>query len=101
MERKSLNIESPNLSTKCTNGYKIPRKPLKLWCGQIPEIYGYGIMVLERTEDEARKSLKRMYYGWKKSIQGEPRSFNKVMEYYGGRVFEVETGKQYYDDLGS
>ena len=77
------------------------QKVLKLWCGHIPEIYGYGIMVLECTEDEARKSLKRMYYGWKKSIRGEFRSFNEVMEYFGGEVFEVETGKQYYDELGS
>lgn len=82
------------------------QKPIKLWCGWIPEIYGYGIMVLEPTKDEARKSLKRMYYDWKKSIckrcdHGEIRTFNEVMEYYGGEVYEVETGKQYYDNLGS
>lgn len=89
-------IVSPNKSTKCTNGYK----PTKLWVGHIPEIYGYGIMVLEFSEDQARKSLKRMFNAWRKSMHGEF-TYPKAMDYFGGRIFEVETGKQYYDDLGS
>jgi hypothetical protein len=73
---------------------------LKLWCGHIPEIYGYGIMVIELTEDEARKSLKRMFTAWKKSMHGEF-GYARAMEFFGGKVFQIETGKQYYDDLGS
>jgi hypothetical protein len=73
--------------------------PTKLWCGHIPEIYGYGIMVLECTEDQARKSLKRMFRAWRKQMHG---NFNypEAMEFFGGRIFQVETGKQYYDNLG-
>jgi hypothetical protein len=75
-----------------------PRK-LKLWCGRIPEIYGYGIMVLECTEDECRKSLKRMFWSWKKTMHGEM-GYKEAFEYFGGSIFLVETGKQYYDNLG-
>lgn len=84
------------------NGLKIIHVDgaLKLWCGHIPEIYGYGIMVIELTEDEARKSLKRMFTAWKKTMHGEL-SYPKAMDYFGGRVFQIETGKQYYDGLGS
>jgi hypothetical protein len=74
------------------------QKPLKLWCGQIPEIYGYGIMVLERTEEEARKTLKREFYRFKKVFNGE-RGFQASMDWWGGRIFEVETGKGYNDDF--
>jgi hypothetical protein len=98
--KKSIIIKSPSYNTKCTSGYKIPKEPLKLWCGMIPEIYGYGLMVLELTEDQARKSLKRMFNAWRKSMHGEF-GYARAMEYFGGSIFEVETGKQYYDNLGS
>lgn len=75
-------------------------KPLKFWCGMIPEIYGYGIMVFECTEDQARKSLKRMFRAWKKTMHGEF-GYEKAFDYFGGRIFEVETGKQYYDNIGN
>lgn len=70
----------------------------KLWIGHIPEIYGYGIMVMECTEDQARKSLKRMFQAWRKSMNGEL-NYTQAMDYFGGKIFEVETGKQYYDDF--
>lgn len=73
---------------------------LKLWCGHIPNICGYGIMVLELTEDECRKSLKRMFNSWKRNVPHEF-TYTKAMDYFGGRIFQVETGKQYYDDLGN
>lgn len=75
-------------------------KPQKLWCGRIPEIYGYGLIVLECTEAEARKTLRREFQIMKKSFHGEM-SFPKAMDYFGGTVIPVETGKAYYDNLGS
>ena len=74
-------------------------KITKVWCGHIPEIYGYGIMVIECTEDECRKSLKRMFNAWRKTMHGAF-TYPKAMDYFGGRIFEVVTGKQYYDDFG-
>lgn len=72
----------------------------KMWIGHIPEIYGYGIMVLECTEDEARKSLKRAFTNAKRWNHGEA-GYKEAFENWGGKVFEIETGKQYYDDFGS
>lgn len=74
-------------------------RPTKFWCGHIPEIYGYGIMVIECTEDQARKSLKRMFRAWKKSMHGEF-NYPEAMDFFGGKIFQVETGKQYYDGFG-
>ena len=74
-------------------------KPTKIWVGHIPEIYGYGIMVIECTEDQARKSLKRMFQETRKIWHGEL-AYTKAMDYFGGKIFQVETGKQYYDDFG-
>ena len=70
----------------------------KMWIGCIPEIYGYGVMVMECTEDEARKSLKRAFANAKRSNQGE-RSYNDSFIHWGGRIFEVQTGKHYGDDF--
>jgi hypothetical protein len=74
-------------------------KITKVWCGHIPEIYGYGIMVMECTEDECRKSLKRMFQAWRKTMKGTY-NYPEAMDYFGGRIFEVVTGKQYYDGFG-
>lgn len=66
----------------------------------MPGAFGYGITVLECTKDAARKSLKKFYYEWKRSNNFNL-TFVQAMDYFGGRVFEVETGKQYYDDFGN
>ena len=73
-------------------------KPTKLWVGQIPGIYGYGVIVIELTEDQARKSLKRAFARAKKANDGE-RSFNDSFIHWGGRISEVQTGKCYGDDF--
>ena len=56
-------------------------------------------MVIECTEDQARKSLKRMFLAWRKTMMGQC-NFKEAMDNFGGRIFQVETGKQYYDDFG-
>jgi hypothetical protein len=73
-------------------------KPQKLWVGHIPEIYGYGVMVIECTEDQARKSLKRAFAIAKKSFRGEA-GYKEAFENWGGRIFQVETGRYYGDDF--
>ncbi len=73
-------------------------RPTKMWIGHIPEIYGYGVMVMEATEDQARKSLKRAFAIAKKSFMGQA-GYKEAFESWGGRIFEVETGKMYYDDF--
>jgi hypothetical protein len=84
------------MATKTQTNKKL--KPQKFWCGMIPGIYGYGIMVIECTEDQARKSLKRAFARAKKYNNGE-RSYNDSFIHWGGRIFEVETGKCYGDDF--
>jgi len=71
----------------------------EIWCGMIPGIYGYGIMVFETSEELARKSLKKHFYVAKKSWNGEF-SFPKAMDYFGGRIQKVEMDKPYYDNVG-
>jgi len=72
--------------------------PTKMWIGHIPEIYGYGIMVLECTENEARKSLKRAFAITKKANDGQ-RTYAASFDHWGGRIFEIETGRHYCDDF--
>lgn len=72
--------------------------PTKLWVGHIPGIYGYGVMVIDLTEDLARKSLKRAFAEAKKYNDGFM-NYKNAFEHWGGRIFEVETGKHYGDDF--
>jgi len=85
--------------------YNNMNKPIKLWCGRIPEIYGYGIMVLECTEEDARKSLKKHFYAFRKSygnhyMHSYLKTFERAFEYFGGAIVPIESGKMYYDNLG-
>lgn len=68
----------------------------EIWCGTIPDIYGYGIMVFETTEELARKSLKKHFLVAQKANNGVY-SFPKAMEWFGGRVLPVKMDT-YYDD---
>jgi len=72
---------------------------VKLWCGRMPNAFGYGIMVLESSEAEAKKSLRKFYLEWKKAYDFHM-TFPKAFEYFGGAIVQVETGKNYYDNLG-
>lgn len=86
MTKKNLNIKK--------------LRPLKLWCGRLPEIYGYGLIVFECTEDQARKTLKREFYKMKKAWHGEL-TYLKAMDFFGGDIFQIETGKAYDDNIGN
>lgn len=71
----------------------------EIWCAHIPEIYGYGIMVLEPTQAQALKSLKRMYFDVRLARK-DRRTFKEVYDYFGGQNRQVFMGKAYFDNLG-
>ncbi len=74
-------------------------RKIEVWCGMIPEIFGYGLMMFEHSEDAARKSLKKYFYEMRKSF-GSNTTFARAMDYFGGSVIQVEMGKKYYDNIG-
>jgi hypothetical protein len=87
------------------------KKKRTIFIGVIPGIFEYGISVAEETEEACLKALKKRYRQWTKDesdTYGDMRDengkqmtrFEKAMEYWGGRVQEVELGKAYYDDFG-
>ena len=81
----------------------IPKKTnvqkLEVWVGMIPEIHGYGLNVMEFSEAEAKKTLRREFLKMQKAWNGEF-TFPKAMEFFGGRIFKIESGKAYYDNFG-
>lgn len=85
-------------------------KKRTIWLGIIPDIFGYGINVLEDSEEACEKALKRAYREWSKGTcddYGDMRDdngkkmtrFEKAMENWGGRIEEVELGKVYFDNF--
>jgi len=74
-------------------------RKIEVWCAMIPEIFGYGLMVFEHSEAEARKALKKYFYEMRKSYHSDT-TFAKAMDYFGGSVMQVEIGKRYFDNIG-
>ena len=66
-----------------------------IWVGQIPEIFGYGIMVLGHDEKSCRKALRKAYKDWNGQL-----GFDRAFDNWGGSIQEVEIGKVYYDNFG-
>lgn len=71
-----------------------------IWVGVIPEIFGYGISVVEVSEKACMKALKKEYKKWKMERPDPTTKFKTSFEAWGGRVIEVEIGKCYYDNFG-
>jgi hypothetical protein len=67
----------------------------KLWYGEIPEIFKYGISCLGNSEKEVMETIKRQYRKLKDAYPDEETNFKTSFEYYGGYVYEVEIGKAY------
>ena len=65
-----------------------------VWIGMIPEIFGYGIAVIETNEKKCYQALKKALKEWNGEL-----IFKKTMEYYGGEVKEIEFGRSYFDDF--
>lgn len=83
----------------------------KVWVGIIPEIFGYGLLVVGNSEDECKKALEAEYNKWTVNSpddyeeqvheDGTPYTrFEKAFEHWSGRVKEVELSKVYFDDFG-
>ena len=68
----------------------------KVWIGHLPEICGYGVFVICKTETAAKKHLIRGYInlteGYRKHWYGgeEYTTFKGAMEYFGGRIYSMD-----------
>ena len=76
-------------------------KPKTIWVGVIPAIFGYGISVASDSEANAMGALRLAYAEWKEGRPDHDTNFESSFDSWGGRVFEVELNKSYYDDFGS
>jgi hypothetical protein len=81
-----------------------------IWIGVIPSIFGYGMTVIEESEEACLKALKKDYaecckgrpddYGVQYDENGKRMTrFEKAMDNWGGRIEEVQLGKVYWDDF--
>ena len=74
-----------------------------IWVGCMPSICGYGILVLSKTEKDAKKELKKSYYAWRKAYgfqeRGHISTFNKAMDYFGGWIEKRELNVAYDECL--
>ena len=74
-------------------------KDKEIWCGQIPDIYGYGIMIFANSESRVKTLLKAEFYKWRKSYNSSTK-FKDAFENWGGRITKVKIEKAYFDNLG-
>jgi len=72
-----------------------------IWKASTPDIFGYGLLVVDQTEELALKALKKEYYAWKKSRRESgmwsDSTFKSSMEEWGGGTEKIELGKVYND----
>jgi hypothetical protein len=81
-----------------------PAPARKIWMGVVPDIFGYGMTVVSDSAEGARKALKAEYHRWKAQLKeyADPTTtFGGSFVHYGGRIFQVELDKVYYDNFGS
>jgi hypothetical protein len=71
----------------------------KIWFGNIPDIFGYGISCLGNSKKEVMDTMKKEYRRWKEQAPDEETNFYTSFEYYGGTVYKVELGKGYSEGL--
>tara|TARA_R100000152_G_C6773813_1_gene201322 strand:- start:1737 stop:1985 length:249 start_codon:yes stop_codon:yes gene_type:complete len=76
----------------------------KIFMGQLPEIGGIGISVFSKTEKGCLKKLKKAFYDMKKSLDywnmsDEYFTFKGAMDYFGGRIFEIDMNETYDDNI--
>lgn len=71
----------------------------KLYYGEIPDIFGYGISALGNSKKEVMDALRKGYDAWKENCPDEETNFKTSFEYYGGRVDRIEIGKAYSESL--
>ncbi len=71
----------------------------KIWFGNIPDIFGYGISCLGNSKKEVMETMKKKYEKLKKHSPDEDTNFRTSFDYYGGSVYQVELGKGYGEGL--
>jgi len=72
-----------------------------IWKASIPEIYGYGLLVMDQTEELAMKALKKEYYAWRNARpHSSQMTFKRALEYWCGGSEKIELGKIYNDGFG-
>jgi len=69
----------------------------KIWFGEIPDVFGYGITCLGNSNKEVMDTLKKEYKQWKEYAPDEETSFKASFEYYDARVYQVVLGKGYHE----
>ena len=73
----------------------------KVWCGNMPTICGYGLMVYGKSYEEASRLLKRQFYILRErykldqNMHSEFYTYDKAMDWFDGRVFEIKFGVRY------
>jgi hypothetical protein len=78
----------------------------KIWLGTIPDCFGYGIAVIEDTQEKCRLALKK---DWDETLTARkdyiphnfPQDYESALDYFGGFVTEIEKGKAYCDGFKS
>jgi hypothetical protein len=70
-----------------------------MWVGTIPEIFGYGFSVMDRTEDLARKALKKAYDDFPDKPEGYADGFEMAFTHWGGFINKITLGEVYNDDF--
>ncbi|KZX57771.1 hypothetical protein A3709_19300 [Halioglobus sp. HI00S01] len=67
-----------------------------MYFAEIPDIFGYGINLIDTDEDSARRRLKKAYFAWRDNSTLDM-TFERAVEHFGGGVREIQVGKSYYD----
>ena len=73
----------------------------KIWFGEIPEIFGYGISCLGNSKKDVMDCLRKSYNEWKKNLPDPETNFSNSFDQYGGYVIQIEIGKAYDGGLRS
>jgi len=73
----------------------------KIWFGEIPDIFGYGISCLGNSKKEVMSTMYKKYKKWKEQAPDEETSFKASFEYYGGRVEQITIGEAFHEGLRS
>lgn len=79
-------------------------KGKKIWIGIMPGAFGYGLSAVGESKKEVEDALRTGYDEFMSDGRNDDstdfNTFKKAMEYFGGRIEQVEMGKSYYDNFG-
>jgi hypothetical protein len=67
-----------------------------VWIATIPDIWGYGLIVADISEEKATKALKKEFYACRKAFNSTT-PYAEAFENWGGVIEEITLGKVYSD----